>query len=87
MIYAKISYELILQKKFTESIIIHNIQDDYINDYIVIDLNIIISFNCVSYRKREKNQSTYHVIYKKVSNTGRLNQVKNISVHVSLTNT
>ena len=86
MIYAKISYELILQKKFTESIIIHNIQDDYINDYIVIDLNIIISFNCVSYRKREKNQSTYH-IYKKVSNTGRLNRAKNISVHVSLTNT
>lgn len=45
---------------------LHNIQDDYINDYI--DLNIIISFNCMSYRKWKKKQSTCtHHIYKKVS--------------------
>ena len=36
MIYAKISYELILQKKFTESIIIYNSEIWYMEDYYYI---------------------------------------------------
>ena len=49
MIYAKISYELILQKKFTESIIIHYIENAQENKK-----NTILSYNIAENSKRVK---------------------------------
>ena len=49
MIYAKISYELILQKKFTESIIIHYIENAQENKK-----NTILSYNIAENSKRIK---------------------------------
>jgi hypothetical protein len=49
VIYAKISYELILQKKFTESIIIHYIENAQENKK-----NTILSYNIAENSKRVK---------------------------------